>query len=70
MPRPVGSVITTASAGSEASMAASAPLPLHSSSTTHWSSTRARGRRPSARSPRTAATNATSPAFMSAAPRP
>ena len=48
----VGSVRIAASAVWPASTHASAPLPVHSSSTTDWSWTRPRGASPSRRSPR------------------
>src|SRR4051794_7011952 len=66
----VGSVRIAASAGRPASTQASAPLPVHSSSTTDCSSTRPPGRRPRRRRPATAPTIAARPAFMSPAPRP
>src|SRR6185312_15050125 len=49
---------------------AAAPLPVHSSSTTDCSSTRAPGPYPSRCRPATAPTIAARPAFMSPAPRP
>ena len=59
-----------ASAVWPASTQASAPLPVHSSSTTDWSWTRPRGVEAQALQAGTAPTIAASPDFMSPAPRP
>ena len=65
-----GSAITHPSATGPDSRHCNAPLPVHSSSTTDRRCTSAHGATPRLRSPRTAPAIATSPAFMSPAPRP
>ena len=70
MTPPVGSVRIAASAVWPARTQASAPLPVHSSSTTDSSVMSPPGVRPSRRRAATAPTIAASPAFMSPAARP